>query len=146
MAVHFLSQTFRNLDPQLKFPTVYFAGNSISGTYLAHLLTLIGDRHFSINVLSKSGTTTTPSLAFRILLAKLITKYGKDGAKTHFYATTDRAKGALLQTADATGYTTFVVPQHVGGRFSVMSAVGLLPIAVAGGTLHTNMRGLGHGH
>ena len=143
MAVDFLSQTFRNLDPELKFPEVYFAGNSISGTYLADLLDIIGDRDFSINVISKSGTTTEPSIAFRILKAKLIEKYGKDGAKERIYATTDRAKGALKQEADAEGYEEFVVPDDVGGRFSVMSAVGLLPIAVAGGDIDEMMRGLG---
>ncbi|MDB7658284.1 glucose-6-phosphate isomerase [Lacticaseibacillus rhamnosus] len=145
MAVDFLSQTFRNLDPELKFPEVYFAGNSISGTYLADLLDIIGDRDFSINVISKSGTTTEPSIAFRILKAKLIEKYGKDGAKERIYATTDRAKGALKQEADAEGYEEFVVPDDVGGRFSVMSAVGLLPIAVAGGDIDEMMRGLGDG-
>ncbi|MEY4715026.1 glucose-6-phosphate isomerase [Lacticaseibacillus paracasei] len=145
MAVDFLSQTFRNLDPDLKFPEVYFAGNSISGTYLADLLDIIGDRDFSINVISKSGTTTEPSIAFRVLKAKLIEKYGKDGAKERIYATTDRAKGALKQEADAEGYEEFVVPDDVGGRFSVMSAVGLLPIAVAGGDIDEMMRGLGDG-
>ena len=145
MAVDFLSQTFRNLDPDLKFPEVYFAGNSISGTYLADLLDIIGDRDFSINVISKSGTTTEPSIAFRVLKAKLIEKYGTDGAKERIYATTDRAKGALKQEADAEGYEEFVVPDDVGGRFSVMSAVGLLPIAVAGGDIDEMMRGLGDG-
>jgi len=143
MAIDFLSHTFRNADPNLKFPEVYFAGNSISSSYLSDLIDVIGDRDFSLNVISKSGTTTEPSIAFRILKAKLIEKYGKEGAVKRIYATTDRAKGALKTEADAEGYEEFVVPDDLGGRYSVMSAVGLLPIAVAGGNIDDMMRGLG---
>lgn len=141
MAVDFLSHTFRNYEPGRKLPEVYFAGNSISGSYLADLVDMIGDRSFSLNVISKSGTTTEPSIAFRVLKAKLIKKYGKDGAKSRIYATTDRAKGALKSESDAEGYEEFVVPDDLGGRYSVLSAVGLLPIAVAGGDIDQLMKG-----
>ncbi|WP_125582528.1 glucose-6-phosphate isomerase [Lacticaseibacillus suibinensis] len=141
MAVDFLSHTFRNYEPGRKLPEVYFAGNSISGSYLADLVDMIGDRSFSLNVISKSGTTTEPSIAFRVLKAKLIEKYGKDGAKSRIYATTDRAKGALKSESDAEGYEEFVVPDDLGGRYSVLSAVGLLPIAVAGGDIDQLMKG-----
>ncbi len=140
-AIDFLSHTFRNADPSLKLPEVYFAGNSISSTYLADLLDVIGDRDFSINCISKSGTTTEPSIAFRVLKAKLIDKYGKEEANKRIYATTDRAKGALKVEADAEGYEEFVVPDDLGGRFSVLSAVGLLPIAVAGLDIDALMEG-----
>ena len=122
-------------------PQVIFAGNSISSTYLADVLNLIGDRDFSINVISKSGTTTEPAIAFRVLKEKLIAKYGEEEAKKRIYATTDRAKGALKTEADAEGYEEFVVPDDIGGRFSVLSAVGLLPIAVAGGDIDQLMKG-----
>ncbi|KRK74222.1 glucose-6-phosphate isomerase [Lacticaseibacillus nasuensis] len=141
MAVDFLSHTFRNYEPGRKLPEVYFAGNSISGSYLADLIDMIGDRDFSLNVISKSGTTTEPSIAFRILKAKLIAKYGEAGAKGRIYATTDRAKGALKTESDAQGYEEFVVPDDIGGRYSVLSAVGLLPIAVAGGDIDELMHG-----
>ncbi len=101
MAFDFLSHTFRNYEPGRKLPEVYFAGNSISGNYLADLIEQIGDRDFSLNVISKSGTTTEPSIAFRVLKAKLIEKYGKEAAKGRIYATTDRAKGALKSESDA---------------------------------------------
>ncbi|WP_129044752.1 glucose-6-phosphate isomerase [Companilactobacillus metriopterae] len=140
-AIDFLSSSFYNLKNERKVPEVYFAGNSISPNYLADLLDLIGDRDFSINVISKSGTTTEPSIAFRILKAKLVEKYGKDGAKDRIYATTDRAKGALKSESDAEGYQEFVVPDDIGGRFSVLSAVGLLPIAVAGIDIDKLMEG-----
>ncbi|UQS83426.1 glucose-6-phosphate isomerase [Bombilactobacillus thymidiniphilus] len=131
-AIDFLSSSFYNINNERSVPEVYFCGNSISPNYLADLLAVIGDRDFSINVISKSGTTTEPSIAFRVLKAKLVEKYGEDEAKKRIYATTDRAKGALKQEADAQGYAEFVVPDDIGGRFSVLSAVGLLPIAVAG--------------
>jgi len=113
-------------------PEIYFAGNSISSTYLADLIEVIGDRDFSVNVISKSGTTTEPAIAFRIFKEMLENKYGKEEAKNRIFATTDKSKGALKNLADEEGYETFVVPDDVGGRFSVLTAVGLLPIAVAG--------------
>lgn len=120
-----------NLLPK-ETPEIYFAGNSLSSDSLCELITLIGDRDFSINVISKSGTTTEPAVAFRIFKAMIEKKYGKEGAKSRIYATTDRARGALKTMADQEGYETFVVPDDVGGRYSVLTAVGLLPIAVAG--------------
>ena len=140
-AIDFLSSTFYNMAPDRKGPQVLFAGNSISPNYLYDLLELIGDRDFSINVISKSGTTTEPSIAFRVLKAKLVEKYGVEGARGRIYATTDRAKGALKTESDAEGYEEFVVPDDIGGRFSVLSAVGLLPIAVAGIDIDQLMKG-----
>ncbi|WP_125589330.1 glucose-6-phosphate isomerase [Companilactobacillus jidongensis] len=140
-AIDFLSSSFYNVKNSKDVPEVYFAGNSISPNYLADLLEVIGDRDFSINVISKSGTTTEPSIAFRILKAKLVEKYGVDGAKGRIYATTDRAKGALKTESDAEGYEEFVVPDDIGGRFSVLTAVGLLPIAVAGIDIDKLMEG-----
>jgi len=113
-------------------PDIYFAGNGLSTDALLELISIIGDRDFSVNVISKSGTTTEPAVAFRIFKAMLEEKYGKEGAKERIYATTDKARGALKGLADAEGYEEFVVPDDVGGRFSVLTAVGLLPIAVAG--------------
>ena len=113
-------------------PDILFAGNGLSTDALLETIALIGDRDFSVNVISKSGTTTEPAVAFRIFKALLEEKYGKDGARERIYATTDKARGALKGLADAEGYEEFVVPDDVGGRFSVLTAVGLLPIAVAG--------------
>jgi len=113
-------------------PSIYYAGNNISPSQMNDLLAIIGDNDFSINVISKSGTTTEPALAFRILRALAEKKYGKDGAKEHIFCTTDKAVGTLKGLADKEGYETFVVPDDIGGRFSVLTAVGLLPIAVAG--------------
>ena len=113
-------------------PEIYFAGQNISGTYLKDLIEIIGDRNFSVNVISKSGTTTEPAIAFRVFKKMLEEKYGKEEAAKRIYATTDKAKGALKTLATAEGYETFVVPDNVGGRFSVLTAVGLLPIAAAG--------------
>ena len=113
-------------------PDIFFAGNGLSTDTLLELISLIGDRDFSVNVISKSGTTTEPAVAFRIFKAMLEEKYGKEGAKERIYATTDAHKGALKGLADAEGYEEFVVPDDVGGRYSVLTAVGLLPIAVAG--------------
>ncbi|WP_125770199.1 glucose-6-phosphate isomerase [Companilactobacillus furfuricola] len=141
MAIDFLSSSFYNVKNERDVPEVYFAGNSISPNYLADLIEVIGDRDFSINVISKSGTTTEPSIAFRVLKAKLVAKYGKEGAKERIFATTDRAKGALKSESDAEGYEEFVVPDDIGGRFSVLSAVGLLPIAVAGIDIDKLMEG-----
>ena len=133
---------FNNLTlEQRKGPEIYFAGTNISGTYLTHLLEVIGDRDFSINIISKSGTTTEPAIAFRILKNKLEEKYGKKAAKSRIYATTDKAKGALKKLATKEGYETFVVPDDVGGRFSVLTAVGLLPIAAAGIDIGAMMKG-----
>ena len=112
-------------------PKIYFAGNTISSSTLAELIDICKDKDFSVNVISKSGTTTEPALAFRIFRDLLIKKYGKDGAKSRIYATTDKSKGALRNMSDEEGYETFVVPDNVGGRYSVLTAVGLLPIADA---------------
>ena len=122
-------------------PDIYFAGNGISGEALSELLTLIGDRDFSVNVISKSGTTTEPAIAFRIFKELLEKKYGKDGARERIFATTDKARGALKTLATQEGYETFVVPDNVGGRYSVLTAVGLLPIACAGIDIEALMRG-----
>ena len=122
-------------------PDIYFAGNGISGEALTELLTMIGDRDFSVNVISKSGTTTEPAIAFRIFKELLEKKYGKDGARERIFATTDKARGALKTLATQEGYETFVVPDNVGGRYSVLTAVGLLPIACAGIDIERLMRG-----
>ncbi len=142
-AIEFLTHTFYNELPKEKrdTPEIYFAGTNISGTYLKHLIELIGDRDFSVNVISKSGTTTEPAIAFRVLKGMLEEKYGKDGAKERIYATTDAKKGALKELATGEGYETFVVPDNVGGRFSVLTAVGLLPIAAAGINIQELMDG-----
>ncbi|MBK6905383.1 MAG: glucose-6-phosphate isomerase [Saprospirales bacterium] len=133
-AITFLKHTFYNQLPAAKRggPEIYFAGINLSGTYLQHLIELIGERDFSINVVSKSGTTTEPAIAFRLLKSLLEKRYGKEGARKRIYATTDLEKGALKQLATQEGYPTFEVPDDVGGRYSVLSAVGLLPIAAAG--------------
>lgn len=122
-------------------PKIYFAGNTISSSTLAELIDICKDKDFSVNVISKSGTTTEPALAFRIFRDLLIKKYGKDGAKSRIYATTDKSKGALRNMSDEEGYETFVVPDNVGGRYSVLTAVGLLPIAVAGIDIDALMKG-----
>jgi glucose-6-phosphate isomerase len=140
-AIDFLGSFFYNFAPDRKVPQVFFAGNSISPSYLHDLIEQIGDRDFSLNVISKSGTTTEPAIAFRILKEKLIAKYGKAEAAKRIYVTTDKAKGALKTEADAEGYEEFVVPDDIGGRFSVLSAVGLLPIAAAGGDIDQLMKG-----
>ncbi len=142
-AIEFLTHSFYNNLPKEKRngPEIYFAGTSISGTYLTHLIELIGDRDFAINMISKSGTTTEPAIAFRFLKKKLEDKYGKEEARNRIYATTDKKKGALKTLADKEGYQTFVVPDDVGGRFSVLTAVGLLPIACAGVDIDDLMKG-----
>lgn len=139
-SIEFLNSSFYGREKE-KYPTVVFCGNSLSGSYLYDLLEWLGDKDFSINIISKSGTTTEPSIAFRVLKDKLIKKYGKEEAAKRIYATTDRAKGALKTEADAEGYEEFVVPDDIGGRFSVLSAVGLLSIAVAGGDIDAMMKG-----
>ena len=142
-AIDMLSNNFYNLLPadERKTPQILFAGNSISGSYLAQLLKLAETKDFSVNVISKSGTTTEPAVAFRVFKALLEKKYGKEGAKSRIYATTDKEKGALKNLADSEGYETFVVPDDVGGRFSVLTAVGLLPIAVSGVDIEKLMEG-----
>lgn len=122
-------------------PEIYFAGNTISSDSLNELVEIIGDRDFSVNIISKSGTTTEPAVAFRILRGMLEAKYGKAGAAERIYATTDREKGTLKSLSDKEGYKTFVVPDDVGGRYSVLTAVGLLPIAVAGIDIDAIMNG-----
>ena len=117
---------------QKNTPDIYFAGNGLSTDALLELIALIGERDFSVNVISKSGTTTEPAVAFRIFQAMLEEKYGPEGARERIYATTDKARGALKGLADQEGYEEFVVPDDVGGRYSVLTAVGLLPIAAAG--------------
>lgn len=127
-------------------PEIYFLGNSISSTYFREVLSLCEGKDFSVNVISKSGTTTEPAIAFRVLKEMLEKKYGKDGAKGRIYATTDKAKGTLKELADAEGYETFVVPDDVGGRYSVLTAVGLLPIACAGIDIDKLMQGAQDAH
>ena len=146
-ALEFLGHSFANIvDRSIrKAPEIYFCGNSISSTYLKHLMDVIGDRDFSINMISKSGTTTEPAIAFRVFKALLEKKYGKEEAAKRIYATTDKARGALKKVADEEGYETFVVPDDVGGRFSVLTAVGLLPIAVSGADIDKLMEGAASG-
>ena len=146
-AIEFLRHGFyNNLTKEArKTPEIYYAGNSISGTYLKGLVDVIGDRDFSVNIISKSGTTTEPAIAFRVFKAMLEEKYGKEGAAKRIYATTDKAKGALKNLATEEGYETFVVPDDVGGRFSVLTAVGLLPIAVSGADIDKLMEGAAEG-
>ncbi len=142
-AIEFLRHGFyNNISRQQRgTPEIYFAGNSISGSYLQGLMDVIGERDFSVNVISKSGTTTEPAIAFRMFKEKLEQKYGKEAAAGRIYATTDKEKGALKNLATQEGYETFVVPDDVGGRFSVLTAVGLLPIAVSGADIDQLMRG-----
>ena len=146
-AIEFLRHNFYNTVSKeiRKTPEIYFLGNSISGTYMAELMDVIGDRDFSINMISKSGTTTEPGIAFRIFKEKLEEKYGKTEAAKRIYATTDKARGALKSLADSEGYEEFVVPDDVGGRFSVLTAVGLLPIAVSGADIDKLMAGAAEG-
>ena len=142
-AIEFLSHSFYNNLPKdkRKTPEIYFAGTNMSGVYLQHLIDVVGDRDFSVNVISKSGTTTEPAIAFRVFKKMLEEKYGKEEAAKRIYATTDKEKGALKTLATAEGYETFVVPDNVGGRFSVLTAVGLLPIAAAGINIDDLMAG-----
>ena len=142
-AIEFLSHSFYNNLPKdkRKTPEIYFAGTNMSGVYLQHLIEVVGDRDFSVNVISKSGTTTEPAIAFRVFKKMLEEKYGKEEAAKRIYATTDKKRGALKTLATAEGYETFVVPDNVGGRFSVLTAVGLLPIAAAGINIDDLMAG-----
>ncbi|MFT8813423.1 glucose-6-phosphate isomerase [Oenococcus sp.] len=131
--IEFLKSEFHNEQAvKAGLPEIYFVGTSASGRYIDDVIDLIGDRDFSINVISKSGTTTEPAIAFRVFKALIEKKYGKDAAAKRIFATTDAHKGALLDVAKENGYERFVVPDGIGGRYSVLSAVGLLPIAVAG--------------
>ena len=146
-AIEFLRHNFYNMvDKSVrKTPEIYFVGNNISSTYVKHLMDVIGDRDFSINIISKSGTTTEPAIAFRVFKKMLEAKYGKKEAAKRIYATTDKAKGALKNLATKEGYESFVVPDDIGGRFSVLTAVGLLPIAVSGADLDKLMEGAASG-
>ncbi len=146
-AIEFLRHNFYNMVSKeiRKTPEIYFVGNSISSTYLKNLIDVIGDRDFSVNIISKSGTTTEPAIAFRIFKEMMEKKYGKEEAAKRIYATTDKARGALKNLATEEGYETFVVPDDVGGRFSVLTAVGLLPIAVSGADIDQLMAGAAAG-
>ena len=146
-AIEFLRHGFYNSLPKEKrgTPEIYYVGNSISSTYLQGVINVIGDRDFSVNVISKSGTTTEPAIAFRIFKKMLEDKYGQEEAAKRIYATTDKARGALKDLATKEGYESFVVPDDVGGRFSVLTAVGLLPIAVSGADITALMDGAASG-
>ncbi len=146
-AIEFLRHGFYNSLPKEKrgTPEIYYVGNSISSTYLQGVIDVIGDRDFSVNVISKSGTTTEPAIAFRIFKKMLEDKYGQEEAAKRIYATTDKARGALKDLATKEGYESFVVPDDVGGRFSVLTAVGLLPIAVSGADITALMDGAASG-
>lgn len=146
-AIDFLNDYFNNYygDDERDFPQVLFAGNSIAPAYLNSLIKVIGDRDFSVNIISKSGTTTEPAIAFRVFKQLLEEKYGTEGARERIFATTDARRGSLKTLADTEGYEEFVVPDGVGGRFSVLTAVGLLPIATAGGDIDQLMAGAAAG-
>ncbi|MDR3259337.1 MAG: glucose-6-phosphate isomerase [Fusobacteriaceae bacterium] len=133
-AIDFLSHSFYNhlSAEKRKTPEIFYIGNNISGTYMTDLLDLLDKKNYSINVISKSGTTTEPAIAFRILKEHLYKKYGDDKAKHRIFVTTDKSKGALKNLASEKGYETFTIPDDIGGRFSVLTSVGLLPIACAG--------------
>ena len=139
-AIELLKSPLYN-DLKKDTPNIYYVGNNISPTYLNEILSICEGKDFSVNVISKSGTTTEPALAFRIFRELVIKKYGKEGAKERIFATTDKAKGTLKELADKEGYETFVVPDDIGGRFSVLTAVGLLPIAAAGCDIDALMEG-----
>lgn len=144
-AIEFLSHSFYNVLPKgkRKTPEIYFIGNSISSKYIHDLKDVLEGKDFSVNIISKSGTTTEPAIAFRVFKDMLIEKYGREEANKRIYATTDKARGALKNLADEEGYESFVVPDDVGGRFSVLTAVGLLPIAVSGADIDKLMEGAG---
>ena len=146
-ANEFLGHNFYNMIPRSlrKAPEIYYCGNNLSSSYIQGLLDVVGDRDFSINMISKSGTTTEPAVAFRVFKEKMIRKYGRKGAAGRIYCTTDKAKGALRHLAVEEGYETFVVPDDIGGRYSVLTAVGLLPIAVSGVDIEKLMEGAAAG-
>ena len=138
-----LTNTFNNMltDKQRKYPQILYVGNNLSPNYINELIEYIGEKDFSVNVISKSGTTTEPAIAFRIFREILENKYGIDEARSRIYVTTDKEKGALKTLADNEGYEKFVIPDNVGGRYSVLTAVGLLPIATAGIDIDKLMQG-----
>ena len=138
-----LTNSFYNLLPekQRKFPQILYAGNNLSPNYINDLISYIGDKDFSVNVISKSGTTTEPGIAFRIFRELLENKYGIEEARSRIYVTTDKERGALKTLSDSEGYERFVIPDNVGGRYSVLTAVGLLPIATAGIDIDKLMEG-----
>jgi len=142
-AIEMLNHSFYNALPKekRKTPQVFFVGNNISSTYMTELMDLLDGKDWSINVISKSGTTTEPALAFRVFRKMLIEKYGKAEAKNRIFVTTDKSRGALKTLATEEGYETFVVPDDIGGRYSVLTAVGLLPIAVSGIDIKAMMEG-----
>ncbi|MFD1361438.1 glucose-6-phosphate isomerase [Lentibacillus salinarum] len=142
-AMEMLNHSFQNMlhDHQRHAPQVIFVGHHMSATYINELFDILKDKDVSINVISKSGTTTEPAIAFRIFQKFLEDKYGTEKAKSRIYATTDKAKGALKTTSDQEGYETFVIPDDIGGRYSVLTAVGLLPIAVSGVSIDDMMQG-----
>ena len=142
-AIEMLTNNFHNAldNDKRKAPKIFYVGNSISSTYMTELLQAIDGKDVSLNIISKSGTTTEPAIAFRILRTYLEKKYGVEEARKRIYATTDKAKGALKTLADAEGYESFAVPDDIGGRFSVLTAVGLLPIAAAGIDIDEMMKG-----
>ncbi len=146
-AIELLSHSFAGLlgNGQRKAPRIFYLGHTISPTYTAELLEVLAGMDFSVNIISKSGTTTEPAVAFRLIKELLEKKYGKAGAAGRIYATTDRARGALKQLADAEGYPQFVIPDDVGGRYSVLTPVGLLPIAAAGIDIQEMMDGAAAG-
>ncbi|MCF6094281.1 glucose-6-phosphate isomerase [Microaerobacter geothermalis] len=147
-AIEMLSHTFYNQLSKEKrgTPEIYFAGHHLSSIYLTHLLELLDGKEISINVISKSGTTTEPAIAFRMIREYMEKRYGKDGARKRIFASTDRKKGALKILADQEGYETFVIPDDIGGRYSVLTAVGLLPIAVSGIDIGELMAGAQEGY
>ena len=140
-ALEFVNGVNFNKKVHKGIPEVYFVGNSISSDYLSDIIEILGDRDFSINVISKSGTTTEPAIAFRIFKKIIEDKYGKEGAKERIFSTTDKARGALKSMCNTEGYETFVIPDDVGGRFSVLTPVGLLPMAAAGIDIDAVMQG-----
>lgn len=142
-AIEMLNHSFYNAlsNEKRKTPQIIFIGKDISSTYMSDVIDFLGDKDFSINVISKSGTTTEPAIAFRVFRKLLEQKYGAEEAKGRIYATTDKARGALKTLATEEGFETFVIPDDVGGRYSVLTAVGLLPIAVSGADIEAMMKG-----
>lgn len=140
-ALEFVKTPFYNNIPSKETPDIYFVGNNISSAYIQDIIQIVGDRDFSVNVVSKSGTTTESAIAFRIFKKLLEEKYGKEGAKERIFATTDKARGALKNLCNCEGYETFVIPDDIGGRFSVLTPVGLFPLAVAGIDIDVMLKG-----